>query len=156
VCDDDELNRYWYAAAYTNELITDTFLASDCDPRNAASPSLEGKLVLQDGAKRDRDPYVGDISVSGRTLYLTHPDAAVAAKNVLVDLADHQRSDGWIPPASINDYTLPLFDYPLWWVTASWDYLLYTGDTDYATTYYPNLIAVLDTWYPASPTATAC
>ena len=147
VCDDEELNRYWYAAAYTNELITDTFLASDCDPRDADSPSLQGKLVLQDGAKRDRDPYVGDISVSGRTLYLTHPDAAAAAKNVLVDLANHQRSDGWIPPASINGYTLPLFDYPLWWVTASWDYLLYTGDVGYANTYYPNLIAVLDNWY---------
>jgi len=39
----------------------------------------------------------------------------------------HQRSDGWIPPASINGYTLPLFDYPLWWVTASWDYVLYTA-----------------------------
>ncbi|HEX4786975.1 MAG TPA: discoidin domain-containing protein, partial [Actinospica sp.] len=59
LCSDDDLNRYWYAAAYTNELITDTFLASDCDPRNAASASLEGLLVLQDGAKRDRDPYVG-------------------------------------------------------------------------------------------------
>lgn len=147
VCDDEELNRYWYAAAYTNELITDTFLASDCDPRDAATPTLEGKLVLNDGAKRDRDPYVGDIAVSGRTLYLTHPDAADAAKDVLVDLANHQRSDGWIPPASINDYTLPLFDYPLWWVTASWDYLLYTGDVSYATTYYPNLVAVLDHWY---------
>ena len=149
VCSDDDLNRYWYAAAYTNELITDTFLASDCDPRNAASPTLEGKLVLQDGAKRDRDPYVGDIAVSGRTLYLTHPDAAAAARDVLEDLANHQRSDGWIPPASINDYTLPLFDYPLWWVIASWDYLLYTGDTGYANTYYPNLIAVLDNWYPS-------
>jgi len=149
VCSDDDLNRYWYAAAYTNELITNTFLASDCDPRNAATPSLEGKLVLQDGAKRDRDPYVGDIAVSGRTLYITHPDAAAAALNVLEDLANHQRSDGWIPPASINDYTLPLFDYPLWWVVASWDYLLYTGDTSYANTYFPNLIAVLDNWYPS-------
>ena len=147
LCSDDDLNRYWYAAAYTNELITDTFLASDCDPRNAASPSLEGLLVLQDGAKRDRDPYVGDISVSGRTLFITHPDAAAASRNVLADLAAHQTSNGWIPPASINDYTLPLFDYPLWWVTSGWDYVLYTGDTSYITAHYANLIAVLDTWY---------
>jgi hypothetical protein len=34
-------------------------------------------------------------------------------------------------------------------VTSSWDYVLYTGDTGYATTYYPNLIKVLDTWYPS-------
>ena len=145
---DEDLNRYWYAAAYTNELITDTFQPFDIDPRGANSPTLDGKLVLQDGAKRDRDPYVGDIAVSGRTAYLTHPDAAVAARNILADLADHQRSDGWIPPASINGYTLPLFDYPLWWVTASWDYLLHTADRGYATGYYPALVALLDNWYP--------
>lgn len=149
VCSDDELNRYWYAASYTNELTLDTFRAADCEPRDAASPTLEGKLVLHDGPKRDRDPYVGDIAVSGRTLYLTHPDAAVAARNVLADLADHQRPDGWIPPASILGYTLPLFDYPLWWVTTSWDYVLYTGDVDYARDYWRHLVAVLDTWYPS-------
>ncbi|WP_328472625.1 alpha-L-rhamnosidase-related protein [Streptomyces sp. NBC_00448] len=146
---DDDLNRYWYGAAYTNELVTDTFRSDDIDPRGADSPSLDGKLVLQDGAKRDRDPYVGDLAVSARTLYLTHDDAAAAARNVLADLADHQRSDGWIPPASINGYTLPLFDYPLWWVTCSWDYVLHTGDRAYATGYYPHLTKVLDSWYPS-------
>lgn len=145
---DDQLNRYWYDASYTNELITDTFRSDDIDPRGADSAGLDGKVVLTDGAKRDRDPYVGDIAVSGRTDYLTHA-VGDAAKNVLADLADHQRADGWIPPASINNYTLPLFDYPMYWVTASWDYVLYTGDTNYATTYYPNLVKVLDSWYPS-------
>jgi hypothetical protein len=145
---DDQLNQYWYDASYTNELITDTFRSDDIDPRGADSPTLDGKLVLTDGAKRDRDPYVGDVYVSGLTDYLTH-DVPGAARNVLADLADHQRSDGWIPPASINHYTLPLFDYPMYWVTASWDYVLYTGDVDYARTYYPNLLKVLDQWYPS-------
>jgi hypothetical protein len=145
---DPQLNRYWYGASYTNELITDTFRSDDVDPRNADSPTLDGKLVLTDGAKRDRDPYVGDVYVSGVTDYLTH-DVGDAARNVLADLADHQRSDGWIPPASIANYTLPLFDYPMYWVTASWDYVLYTGDLDYGRTYYPNLLAVLDHWYPS-------
>src|SRR6185369_2245556 len=145
---DEQLNQYWYNASYTNELITDTFRSDDIDPRGADSPGLRGKLVLTDGPKRDRDPYVGDVAVSGRTAYLTH-DVSVAARNVLADLADHQRADGWIPPASINDYTLPLFDYPLYWVTSSWDYVLYTGDTAYANTYYPNLVKVLDGWYPS-------
>ncbi|MFE7170005.1 alpha-L-rhamnosidase C-terminal domain-containing protein [Streptomyces sp. NPDC057616] len=149
LCSDDDLNRYWYGAAYTNELVTDTFRQDDVDPRNAWTASLEGKLVLHDGAKRDRDPYVGDLAVSARTLYLTHDDTAAAARNVLADLADHQRADGWIPPASISSYTLPLFDYPLWWVTCSWDYVLYTGDRTYAARYYPNLLKVLDTWYPS-------
>ncbi|NEB79168.1 alpha-L-rhamnosidase, partial [Streptomyces sp. SID14478] len=149
LCSDDDLNRYWYGASYTNELVTDTFRRDDVDPRDAWNAGLEGKLVLHDGPKRDRDPYVGDLAVSARTLYLTHDDAAAAARNVLADLAEHQRADGWIPPASINNYTLPLFDYPLWWVTCSWDYVLYTGDRAYATRYYPNLVKVLDTWYPS-------
>lgn len=146
-CSDETLTQYWYDAAYTTEMCTDHFRSTDCDPRSAASPSLEGKLVLHDGAKRDRDPYVGDIAVSGRTSYLSH-NVPGAARNVLADLADHQRADGWIPPASINNYTLPLFDYPLWWVVCSWDYVLYTGDLDYARSYYNNLLAVLDKWYP--------
>lgn len=145
---DDQLNQYWYDASYTNELITDTFRSDDIDPRGADSPTLDGKVVLTDGAKRDRDPYVGDVYVSGVTDYLTH-DVGAAARNVLADLADHQRSDGWIPPASINNYTLPLFDYPMYWVTASWDYVLYTGDESYGRTYYPNLVKVLDQWYPS-------
>lgn len=149
LCSDEELNRYWYGASYTNELVVDTFRRDDVDPRNAYSPSLDGKLVLHDGPKRDRDPYVGDVAVAGRVLYLTHDDAAEAARNVLADLADHQRDDGWIPPASISNYGLPLFDYPLWWVTCSWDYVLYTGDRDYAERYYPQLLKVLDTWYPS-------
>ncbi len=145
---DTRLNQYWYDASYTNELVTDTFRPGEVEPRGADSPTLEGKVVLMDGAKRDRDPYVGDIAVSGRTDYLTH-DVGAAARNVLADLADHQRSDGWIPPASINDYTLPLFEYPLWWVTSSWDYVLYTGDTGYASSYYSNLVKLLNSWYPS-------
>lgn len=146
-CSDETLTQYWYDGAYTMEMCTDHFRKNDVDPRDAWSPTLEGKLVLHDGAKRDRDPYVGDIAVSGLTSYLTH-DVPEAPRNVIADLADHQRADGWIPPASINNYTLPLFDYPLWWVVTSWDYILYTGDMAYANKYYLNLLAVLDKWYP--------
>ncbi|CRG90588.1 hypothetical protein PISL3812_07632 [Talaromyces islandicus] len=146
---DEQLNQFWYDAAYTNEMVIDDFLADTVDPRNSASPSLLGKTVIFDGAKRDRDPYVGDIAVSGRTAYLSHQDASSAVVNVLADLAEHQSSNGWIPPASINNYTLPLFDYPLYWVTSSWDYVLYTGDVQYASTYYSTLQNVLNIWCPS-------
>ena len=145
---DPQLNQFWYDASYTDELVTDTFRSTDVYPLGADSPTLDGKVVLHDGAKRDRDPYAADIAVSGRTDYLTHAVSA-ATRNVLADLADHQRADGWIPPASASGYTLPFFEYPLWWVIASWDYVLYTGDTDYAARYYPNLVKLLDSWYPS-------
>lgn len=81
-------------------MCTDVFRANDTDPRNSASPTLIGKMVIFDGAKRDRDPYVGDLAVSARTAYLTH-DISDAVVHILSDLADHQRDDGWIPPASM-------------------------------------------------------
>ncbi|KAI3400644.1 hypothetical protein diail_2356 [Diaporthe ilicicola] len=146
-CSSETLNRWWYDGVYTNDLTTDIFRANDTEPRDAFAPGLVDKPVLFDGAKRDRDPYVGDLAVSALTLYLSHGDPT-AARNVLADLADHQRADGWIPPASINNYTLPLFDYPLWWVACSADLVMYTADTGYLDEYYPNLVKVLDVYYP--------
>ena len=147
-CSDTELSQMWFDAAYTNDMVIDTFGVNDTDPRDSASPTLIGKLVILDGAKRDRDPYVGDLAVSARSLYLTH-NVTEAAVNVLADLANHQSADGWIPPASIDDYTLALFDYPLYWVVCSYDLLVYTGDFSYMEQYYPTLQRVLNDWYPS-------
>ncbi|KAK7436090.1 alpha-L-rhamnosidase A [Colletotrichum acutatum] len=114
-CSDEELTRWWFDGVYTNDLCVDVFRgAEDAEPRGAASETLEGKVVLHDAPKRDRDPYVGDLAV-----------AALTGMN----------------------YTLPLFDYPLWWVVCSHDYVWYTGDVEYISTYYANLVAVLDGWY---------
>ncbi len=99
-CSDADMTQWWYDAVYTADMCTDVFLANDTEPRDAASPTLMGKRVLHDGAKRDRDPYVGDLAVSALTSYLSHDDHE-AARNVLEDLALHQRDDGWIPPASM-------------------------------------------------------
>lgn len=129
-------------------MVIDTVGADTSDPRGSATPSLVGKLALLDGAKRDRDPYSGDIAVSGKSLYLTH-NVSEAVYNVIADLANNQRSDGWIPPASIFNYTLTLFDYPLYWVLCSYDYLLYTGDTAYVQEYYSTLQNVLNDYYPS-------
>ncbi len=145
---DDLLNRIWYASTYTVELDTDTFTRDTVEPRGAWSPSLDDKRVIQDGAKRDRDPYVGDLAVSDLTNFVSHVDPDPIT-NVLGDLAEHQRADGWIPPASINNYTLTLFDYPAWWVVAVHDYALYTGDTAFPTKYWPQLVKVLNGWYPS-------
>ncbi|KAI8163018.1 hypothetical protein K4K49_000283 [Colletotrichum sp. SAR 10_70] len=103
-CSDRELTRWWFDGVYTNDLCIDTFRAEDIEPRDADSEFLEGRLVIHDAPKRDRDP---------------------------------------------NNYTLPLFDYPLWWVVCSHDYVWYTGDMGYLETYYQNLLAVMDKWYPS-------
>ncbi|KAG9249088.1 Six-hairpin glycosidase-like protein [Calycina marina] len=145
---DEQLNQWWYDGVYTNDQDLDVLDANSTDPRQAAFPGVLGKLVLIDGAKRDRLPYVGDIAVSGRTLYVSH-EAPEAATNVLADLANHQRADGWIPPATIRNYTLPLLDYPLWWVSTTYDFLMYTGDTDFVQEYYHTIVKTLDIFYPS-------
>ncbi|KAJ6438159.1 alpha-L-rhamnosidase A [Purpureocillium lavendulum] len=146
-CSNEELTQWWYDGVYTVDLGTDVFLANETEPRDARSPSLEGKQVLFDGAKRDRDPYVGDLAVASLTSYLSH-DFAESTRNVLEDLALHQRADGWIPPASINNYSLPLFDYPLWWVVCSVDFTMYSGNTSYVEAYWPAILKVIDEYYP--------
>jgi hypothetical protein len=98
---DGQLNQWWYDAVYTVDLCTVVLDANSTDPRDAASPGILNKLVLIDGAKRDRLPYTGDLAVSARTSYLTH-DVPQAARNVLEDIANHQRADGWLPPASMS------------------------------------------------------
>ncbi|KAJ4144413.1 hypothetical protein LMH87_003297 [Akanthomyces muscarius] len=145
-CSDKDLTQWWYDGVYTVDMGTDLFLANETEPRGAASQTLVGKQVLFDGAKRDRDPYVGDMAVASLTSYLSH-NFAEPSLNVLEDLAKHQRSDGWIPPASINGYTLPLFDYPLWWAICSVDLVMYTGNTAFAKTYWNTLKKVLDNYY---------
>ncbi|KAI1828193.1 glycoside hydrolase family 78 protein [Xylaria intraflava] len=147
-CSDTNLTQWWFDGVHTVEMGTDIFRANDTEPRGATSPSLLGKLVVQDGAKRDRDPYMGDLAVSSLTSYLSH-NTSEATLNILEDLAAHQRDDGWIPPASINNYTLTLFDYPLYWVTCSWDYVFYTGNTSYLDAHYGVMVKALDTYYPA-------
>jgi hypothetical protein len=98
---DAQLNQWYYDAVYTVDMGTTSLDVNSIDPRNAAFPGMLGRPVLLDGAKRDRLPYSGDLAVSARTSYLTR-NVPEAARNVLTDLADHQRSDGWIPPASMS------------------------------------------------------
>lgn len=144
---DELLNRIWYASVYSVELNTDSFLPNSTDPRDAFSNTLANKTVLFDGAKRDRDPYAGDVAVQSLVDFVSHA-AGVGSRNVLEDLALHQRSDGWIPPASINDYTLPLFDYPAWWALGTANYYLYTGNITFAEGSWPAMKLLMDTWYP--------
>lgn len=130
---DEELNRIWYAGAYTLELNT--------------VETASGERLLFDGAKRDRAVWIGDVSVAARMEYVTHnqPDAV---RNSLASMADLQRPDGTIPPSSFLDNSLILYDYYAWWVVAFAEYYLYTGDDTFALDYYGNMQRQLE-WFAA-------
>lgn len=147
---DDLLNRIWYGSVYTTELDTTRFERDSADPRGSGAwtPAMNGKQVIDDGAKRDRIPYSGDLAIEGPVLLLAHADA-MPVSNVLIDLANHQQPDGYIPPSPFDGYSLHLFDYPAWWVIALHDEVLYTGDVALAHRLWPALTRLLDDWYPS-------
>ncbi len=128
---DDELNRIWYAGAYTLELNT---VGTD-----------SGEWLVLDGAKRDRAVWIGDLAVAARMEYATH-NQPVAIRDSLASMADLQRPDGTIPPSSFLDHTLILYDYYAWWVVAFAEYYLYTGDEAFARDYYAHMQRQLE-WF---------
>jgi hypothetical protein len=127
---DDLLNRIWYSGVYTLEMNT------------VETP--DGSRIL-DGAKRDRDVWIGDLALEARIEYLTHnePDAI---RDSLAEMADRQRPDGTIPPSSFMDYSLILYDYTAWWVAAFGEYVGHTGDRAFAEKYYSAMVTQLD-WF---------
>jgi hypothetical protein len=106
-------------------------------------------MVLLDGAVRDRCPYVGDQAVSGLTLLVSHPEDAPVLHDMIAWYAANQHSDGSIPASPSFGGILDLFDYNAYWVDDLYDYVLYTGDLSLARQVWPNLVELMDDWYPA-------
>ena len=62
--------------------------------------------------------------------------------------AGYQRDDGAIPPSAClcGD---PLIDYSGYWLITLYDYVLDSGDLDTLHRVWPNVLGVLDRWYPS-------
>ena len=100
-CSDELLNRIWYAGAYTAQMVTistnssvnDTYLPGSIGWDQDEHPEYLGAndMFLADGAKRDRAPFSGDLSVSMRTLIAARDyDNLSAAKSTLTTLIKSQ------------------------------------------------------------------
>jgi hypothetical protein len=142
-----ELTRIWESSAATLKSVVAPFVTAQSDYRGCGDSWIEGRLVILDGAKRDRCSYSADVAVSGLTELIRSGDTT-PERNVLIGLARLQRSNGFIPPSFIH-LDLPFIDYPAWWTVALHDNVLYTGDLALARQLWPNLVRVLDRWYPS-------
>jgi hypothetical protein len=129
---DPELNRIWYAGAYTVQMDT-------IDPQQgrvwpAPSSGWEnngvvgvGSSVLVDGAKRDRSVWSGDMGVSLPTAYVSTGDL-VSTRNSLTTLYQHQSSSGEL------EYGGPEFNfygsdtYHTWALVGTSTYYAYSSD----------------------------
>jgi hypothetical protein len=147
---DDLLNRTWYASIYSTELTTTVFDKSDTDPRGCVSSYLQGKVVYEDGAKRDRCWYGGGSEMQTLATYLSHPDPA-PIRNMLIDAAIHQSPNGNIPGSPCCTLNSPSYgQYPGgdYWVRDLFEYTAYSGDLSLAQQLWPNLVKLLNTWLP--------
>jgi hypothetical protein len=93
---DDQLNRIWYAGAYTVQMNTIDPTQGRVYPPPSSGWENNGVVgvgssVLVDGAKRDRSVWSGDLGVSLPTAYVSTDDL-VSTRNALTTLYQHQNS----------------------------------------------------------------
>lgn len=135
----DQLNKIWYAGAYTTQL--------DMLPTGEGSNQIP--LIL-DGAKRDRNVWIGDINVEGPTVYDslgTNADDYI--KQSILLLGSYQLSSGFVtgclapqspvhtgPPISGTTACYSA-SYSMYFAPNLADYYRATGDLAFATQEFP-------------------
>lgn len=135
----DELNKIWYAGTYTNEL----------SMLPAGVGGNQSPLIL-DGAKRDRNVWIGDIYVQGPTNYVSlGANGNEYLKQSIRLLGSHQLSSGFVtgclaPQTPVH--TGPLIpgktacystSYSLYFAPNLADYYRATGDLAFARQQFP-------------------
>jgi Bacterial alpha-L-rhamnosidase 6 hairpin glycosidase domain len=129
---DPELNRIWYAGAYTVQ--TDTIAPTtgrvwgppDSGWNNSATVGV-GDEVLVDGAKRDRTVWPGDLGVAVPTEFASLGDLT-PTRNALTTLYDHQAASGELPWAGPQVSFYGSDTYHLWTLIGTASYYQYTHD----------------------------
>jgi hypothetical protein len=137
-CDDDLLNRVWYAGAYTvqtNIIAADQGRVWGPPPLgwdNSARVGEVGETVLVDGAKRDRTVWPGDLGISVLTDYVSLGDL-VTVRNSLQTLFNHQdAATGALPYAGpAVDFIGNSDAYHLWTLIGVASYVQLSGDLDW-------------------------
>jgi hypothetical protein len=143
---DPLLNQIWAGSVRTaQDMIAPGPLQTDWAGRPC---KIDLPTVLIDGLVRDRCPYIGDESVIDRTLDASTPDWPLQ-RAMLQWFAGAQHDDGAIPSSPIFGGQVILLDYNAYWVQALYSYVLYSGDTAFASQVWPNLVRLIDVFYPA-------
>ena len=147
---DPQLNAIWSSSVRTaQEMLAPGPIFSDWAGRPCR---IELTTVLLDGVVRDRCPYVGDEAVINRTLDASDPHWDVQ-RAMLGWFAAAQHGDGAIPSSPLVGGGTVLFDYNAYWLVALHDYVLYSGDVGFARAVWPNVMLLLDRFYPSTTLA---
>ncbi|KAH6261270.1 hypothetical protein HBI40_116780 [Parastagonospora nodorum] len=146
-CDDELLNRIWYAGAYTNQICTIDphygnalihifqINASVSDATNVTWYNnytiTQGSSALVDGAKRDRIVWAGDMAIAVPGVVVSTNDV-ISIENSLDSLFDLQNeTTGQLQYAGSPFPAILSFTYHLYTLIGVADHYLYTGDIEY-------------------------
>lgn len=127
-CSDDMLNRIWDVSARTDYLCMQDY--------------------YEDGIKRDRLLWIGDLRIEALVGYYTYGVTALPRRG-LMQLADIQLPDGIIPGVGPAPNSTYLPDYCAYFVMSVADYYRFTGDKETVATLYPYVKKVMD-WFKAN------
>ncbi|KAF2669918.1 putative alpha-L-rhamnosidase B [Microthyrium microscopicum] len=132
---DDQLNKIWYAGAYT--------LQTNCVPTKTGRyvPMLArgwannatlgpGDTIIVDGAKRDRAVWPGDMGIAVPSSFFSTGDLD-SVKNALQVMFDTQMKDGALYEAGPPLLQKNSDTYHMWTLIGTYNYILYSDDQDF-------------------------
>ncbi|KAK5169384.1 uncharacterized protein LTR77_005359 [Saxophila tyrrhenica] len=147
-CDDELINRVWYAGAYTNQICTinpeygnalvhlgeieSTQKGDGFGPDTWWSNTTitNGSSALVDGAKRDRLVWAGDMAIAVPAITVATYDL-ISIANALDSLFGLQKANGQLPYAGVGFRPTYSATYHLYSLIGVADYYLYSGDLEY-------------------------
>lgn len=145
---DDQLNRFWYAGAYTVQLATvdpstgRRYPAVVGPPHNDAKVA-EGPSALVDGAKRDRFVWGGDLAIADPVAYLTTGDTRSPQASLdwlsKTPSPDGQPAGVYLPLSEGNGWSYNWGEYALWWIVNYETHWRYSGDRDFLDRWFSEL-----------------
>jgi hypothetical protein len=148
-CNDDLINRIWYAGAYTNQMCTidpqhgdalvHLFVINSTEKGDKVGPDTwwnnytvtNGSSCLVDGAKRDRLVWAGDMSIAVPSIAMSTYDL-ISVQNSLDSLfALQNMSSGQLPYAGTPFPSIYSATYHLYTLIGIADYYLWSNDLGY-------------------------
>ncbi|CAG8020403.1 unnamed protein product [Penicillium salamii] len=133
---DELLNRIWYSGAYTlqtNEVPVNTGrvtkgITSGWVNNGTLGP---GDTIIVDGAKRDRAVWPGDMGIAVPSAFVSLGDLESVKNALQIMYTTQDNSTGAFdesgPPLSQKDSDT----YHMWSMIGTYNYVLYTNDTDF-------------------------
>lgn len=148
---DSLLNSIWYSGAYTlqTNAVPVTFgrwvpfLHTGWANNGTLGP---GDTIIVDGAKRDRAVWPGDMGIAVPSTFVSVGDLD-SVKNALQTMYNNQNADGSFPEAGPPLLQQGSDTYHMWSMIGTYNYLLYTNDTDFLAENYDGYLRAMNYIY---------